>query len=219
VAYGSGSWMQSADRVCATLARGADDTSSGPRIKGAVGDALIPSSPGRRLDSLQPELTGTASTVARRFTVFDATKRRVMIIAGACAAVGISLIVATVVYRGRQPAEAEALPLAASPLPGTPPPAESALLPGPVTGVITAPVHTAGPENEITEPAPGTVIGASPTPSPSAVASALKATAATATPPPPAVTAKVAPQPTPVRRYTPPTSTAKLPNGLPRTRD
>src|SRR5690606_37456327 len=67
--YGSGTWIQSADRVTATLSRPMlDDATSGTRLKnsgpqlfGMGTPQSIPIS-GRRLDSLQPELTGTAST-------------------------------------------------------------------------------------------------------------------------------------------------------------
>lgn len=206
VPFGSGTWMQSADRVCATLARGADDVASGPRIRGLEPDAVIPSSPGGRLDSMQPELTGTASTVARTFTALDQTKRAIVIAAAVWGAVGLVLIGASAAYRAKHPAVAD-------PLASAPPLAEGVVPAGPATAVVTPPSHTAGPENELPSEHPGTVIGASPAPAMASAAASMKIAGA----PPAPATKPLAPATT--TRKSPPTGSTKLPTGLPRTRD
>jgi serine/threonine-protein kinase len=212
--YGSGTWIHSADRVCATLARPVlDDATSGTRLKnsGHYGPPpsvplAIPSSPGRRLDSQQPELTGTANTV-----VFDGKRRPLMIAAFVAvlaipAVVGIGLIGASVTAKARSAASASA-PEATSAEPAAvvDPPA------GPATAIVT-PTSAAGPENELPNAAAptGTLLGASPLP---ASTTSAKPKAATFTPAPKPASATTAKKPAG-------TGTARpaLPPGLPLTR-
>ncbi|AKV02530.1 serine/threonine protein kinase [Labilithrix luteola] len=216
VPFGSGSWIKSADRVGATLSRGFEDISSATRlnltgINQAMARTAIPSSPSRRGESNGPELTGTASTVARRFTMLE-TKSAWLIATPAILGIVIG---GAALFRARVLAATE---------PAPPPPVQTVLeLPAdpsdettsgatavPVpTGIVTAPVFTAGPENEAaTGPAPqGTVLAAS---APSAPASAG--------------TAKHATTAAPVRSATPSTKKSSsgskpgLPAGLPRER-
>ncbi|HEY8073191.1 MAG TPA: serine/threonine-protein kinase [Labilithrix sp.] len=215
--YGSGTWIQSADRVAATLQRGADDATSGARLKGAptsIDRVAIPSAPGRKLDSLQPELTGTARTVAKRFSVFD-TQKKWMIAAAGCMVVGVGVFLGVLFTRSRS----EPLPIDATGAPqssasGETPTAANEVIPlsgGPAISLTTGPAHTAGPENEIGGPPPaGTVIGASPMASGSARAPSPVVVARPFQPPAP-----------PPRRPPPPAATAKskLPPGLPPSRD
>ena len=181
VAFGSGTWMQSADRVHATLTRGLEEAASGPRLNSqtrptgpsAFDRTQIPSSPGRRADSGQPEFTGTASTVARRFTVLGSRGRNLLALTAVIGAAAVVLLAGTAYQRSK------AADLAAEPPPTIPsadPPPEASGVPagvqavGVATGVLTAPVHMAGPEaegnvgnvqNGVQAPN-GTVIGASP---------------------------------------------------------
>lgn len=220
VPFGSGSWMQSADRVAATLARPVEEANSGPRLGAAPVSAeriAIPSAPGRRLDSLQPELHGTASTVARRFTVFEPRKRALLALLAVPALVGV-VLGGTALLRGRARADAE--PAAAA----EPPPEAVPVAAGPATALVTAPVHTAGPETEAppTGPVqsgvalpPPTVIAASPPlapPPPTAVASPAATT--------PRKPVPLAPKPAPAPAKKPAAGSARpsLPPGLPLTR-
>ncbi len=199
VAFGSGTWMQSADRVAATIARGLEEASSGPRLKNgpSSGSELdrkaIPSSPGggRRLDSMQPELTGTASTVARRFTVLGSRHRNLLALTVVIGVAAIVLIAGTAFQRSRAAAAALAAeaPLTSIGVPADPPPEATGVpMPG-ATGVVTAPVHLVGPDSEgfvgnvqngVQGPAP-TVIGASPSGAPASVAPAAGSSGTTAT--------------------------------------
>jgi serine/threonine-protein kinase len=173
VPYGSGSWIQSAERVASTLARAqTEGWSSLNRMPpvGSSGVHGIPVPSSRRLDSLQPELNGTASTVGHRVSVLEAKKR---VIVGVCVAMitaGILLIatsllrpggLASIFHRSSAPA-ATAVDLGA-PVPAPAP------LPAASLGVVdpgampSAPV-TASVENDLpTSPLPAaTVLGASP---------------------------------------------------------
>ncbi len=231
--YGSGTWIQSADRVCATLARPVlDDATSGTRLKKTPGQLgalstpqsvpqAIPSSPGRRVDSAQPELTGTASTVAGRFGMFDGRKRPLLIAAFVAALVvpaivGIGLIGASVSAKSRTAASApsDAPPEATS---AEPAPAVAIEPPaGPATAVVTPPLATAGPENELPNAAAptGTLLGASPLPSNASASASSK-------PRPASFSPKPAPAPASTSgKRTAGTGTARpaLPPGLPLTR-
>jgi serine/threonine protein kinase len=240
VAFGSGTWMQSADRVHATLSRGLEEAASGPRLHSqtrqsgpsAFDRTAIPSSPGRRGDSGQPELTGTASTVARRFTVLGSRGRNLLALTAVIGAAAVVLLAGTAYQRSK----AAALAAEPPPLMSAEPPPETSGVPGGVqavgataTGVLTATVHIAGPEaegavgnvqNGVQTPN-GTVIGASPS-STAASAGAPATTPRRAAPVAPSRPATAAPPA--VRR--PPsgstggTSPAKplLPPGLPRER-
>ncbi len=183
VAFGSGTWMQSADRVQATLSRGLEEAASGPRLhsqtrpnvatSGPQSDRIIPSSPGRRADSGQPEFTGTASTVARRFTVLGSRGRNLLALTAVIGAAAVVLLAGTANQRSKAAALADPPPTLMS----ADPPPESSALPagvaavGAATGVVTAPVHMVGPETEgvvngtvqngVQMPS-GNVIGASP---------------------------------------------------------
>jgi serine/threonine-protein kinase len=221
VVYGSGTWMQSADRVAATIARGLEEASSGPRLKNngpASAPELfdrtsIPSSPGRRLDSQQPELTGTASTVARRFnTVLGSRGRSLLALSVVIGVAAVVLIAGTVFQRSRaaDAAMAAEAPLTSVAVPAEPPAeATGVAVPG-ANGVVTAPVHLVGPDSEgfvgnvqngVQTPSP-TLLGASPSSTPPAASSAVAAAAA--------------PRPRPVAMPKRPTGPAKpLPAGLP----
>ena len=207
--FGSGTWSQYADRVAATLARvseeNAKEMGSGPRLGSPTSDRIsIPASP-RRLDSMQPELHGTASTVHGRF---DGKRRFIYAAVGISAAlIGTGLIAATVVTRShRDPPPAD--------LASEPPPDPA--LAGPATAVVTAPVYTSAPENELpgaAVPSP-TLLGASPLPPSSVATSAPMARGAPRFTPqrPPATTAP----PRPTKPAT--SSRPALPPGLPLTR-
>jgi serine/threonine-protein kinase len=218
VAFGSGTWMQSADRVQATLSRGLEEAISGPRLKGGAGgppsslDRIpIPSSPGRRLDSGQPEFTGTASTVARRFTVLGSRGRNLLALTAVIGVAAIVLIAGTAFQRSRAAALAEPMPIVSA----DPPPEVTAVpVTGGAAGVVTAPVHLVGPDSEgvvgnvqngVQTPAP-TVIGASPSgtapPSPGGGAGGG-----------PAPTTKKPPATAPNRPVAPPTTPPKRPSG------
>ncbi len=237
VAFGSGTWMQSADRVAATIARGLEEASSGPRLKNgpSSGNELdrtaIPSSPGRRLDSMQPELTGTASTVARRFTVLGSRGRKLLALSIVIGAAAVVLIAFTAFQRSRATAAALAAeaPLTSA-MPADPPPEATGVpMPG-ATGVVTAPVHLVGPDSEglvgnvqngVQTPSP-TVIGASPSAGagfpgvpPPGASGAPRTRPATAAPVRPSAPAPALP-PTTKRPPAPPVKS--LPAGLPRDR-
>ena len=225
VVYGSGTWMQSADRVHATLVRGHEEALSGPRLKGnshSLDRAVIPSSPGRRIDSMQPELTGTASTVARRFSVLGSRTKNLLALSGVISVAALIVFAGTAFQRSRAPAAVDppaAIPEAIPETTGVPVPIAG----GAATAVVTATVHMAGAENE-SPPAgvvqngvavpQGTVLIASPSAqtasgSQSATASSRKPPSSTpARPPVPATAPRK-----PVGAPTP------LPVGLPRNRD
>ena len=183
VAFGSGTWMQSADRVHATLSRGLEEAASGPRLHAqtrnngpaTLARTVIPSSPGRRLDSGQPELTGTANTVARRFSMLGSRGRNLLALTAVIGAAAVVLLAGTAYQRSKAAALAEpplAIPSGEQPLDPSAPSgvAVGAQVAGPATGVVTAPVHLVSPEaegpagnvqNGVQAPQ-GTVIGASP---------------------------------------------------------
>lgn len=217
VPFGSGSWLKSAERVGVTLSRGFDDISSATRlnltgINQPVGRTAIPSSPSRRGESNGPELTGTASTVARRFTMLE-TKGAWLIATPAI--LGI-VIAAAAVVRARVLAAAEPAPpppvQTVLELPAEPSAASTAAAVPAPTGIVTSPVFTAGRENEAaTGPAPqGTVLAASAAGTPGVAASVA--------------TAKHSAAAAPVRSATPSTKKSSsgskpgLPAGLPRER-
>ena len=215
VPYGSGTWIHSADRVQATLTRALlEDMSSGTRIRGpsaASSDRIaIPSAPGRRLDSMQPELHGTASTVARRFTVFES--RRSWIFAGIAvpALIGLVLIGVVTLRNNGTATGAEAEPSAHVELPAT------AVDPAaPIATAVVTPVgvQTASVENDLPPTVQGTLLGASPMPTATttAVAKPNKPSAV--------VTGRApVPPPRPVAKSTSAPSAKPLPAGLPQTR-
>jgi serine/threonine protein kinase len=247
VAFGSGTWMQSADRVQATLSRGLEEAASGPRLHSQTRNngpgsydrldrTAIPSSPGRRLDSGQPELTGTASTVARRFSVLGSRGRNLLALTAVIGAAAVVLLAGTAYQRSKAAALAEPpLATATSDQPIDPSAAsgvgvgvgvgvvQGAQVAGPATGVVTTPVHLVSPEaegpagnvqNGVQTPQ-GTVIGASPSGTPAAT---------TRKPPPVAPNRPVAAPPPGVKRPSSGTGGAGgaakplLPPGLPRER-
>jgi serine/threonine protein kinase len=234
VAYGSGTWMQSADRVHATLTRGLEDAISGPRLKGSGPSVLgasdripIPSSPGRRTDSMQPELTGTASTVARRFTVLGSGTRNLLKLTAVLGAAAV-IVFAGIAFRySRSRAAAleekqlEATPSTVAVTAEPPPEATGLPVPGaqPTSGIVTAPVHLVGPDSEGLV---GNVQNGVQTPSPTLIgASAPAAATASARKPVGAAPARPAPAPPPPPRRSPATTTPGkplLPPGLPRER-
>jgi hypothetical protein len=176
----------------------------------------IPGMPGKRLDSLQPELTGTASTVARRFG-FDSNKRWLIVAALAVpAVVGVGLIGLTMSAKARQ-GDAAAASASAEPPPdpvtvATPATSVEVTPAGPATSVVTTGNGQASPENELPNPAPaGTLIGVSPTAPKSKPAAYVAKPAAQPSP---------APNPYPAKKPPPTSGTARpaLPPGLPLTR-
>lgn len=201
VPYGSGTWIQSADRVQATLARALmEDLTSGTRLRGpsAPSSDRIPIPSSRRLDSMQPELTGTASTVARRFTVFESKKRWILGVAAVSALAGLGLI-GVGVMKSQAIAPGAEIDPSASGRPSEPPAA--AVDPSTVTTVTPTPTAPSQPamvsvENDLPAMptnATGTVIGASSpgTNTPAATGSAKRAGAApTLRAPPPPTTKK-----------------------------
>ena len=215
VPYGSGTWIQSADRVQATLARALmEDVSSGTRMRGGAVSSdriAIPSSPARRLDSIQPELHGTASTVARRFTVFDSKKRWLFAGIAVPALVGVVLI-GVVTFRNKSAsAGAEVDPAHAEPPPAA---VEPSVVPTVTAPVVTMGVHTASVENDLPPTVQGTLLGASPMPP---LAPPTSATAPSPKATKPVVTSRVAPPaPRPMAKSSP--SARSLPAGLPQTR-
>lgn len=176
VPFGSGTWMQSADRVAATLARGAMgamEDASGPRLRPATSSQRleIPSAP--RRDSMQPELHGTANTLAK-----DGSRNKKLVIGvvATFSVVGIALIAGTTIAHRSAARIDDATAAAAAAAKSAAPSASevapstevTAPTPGPATTLVTAPVATAGPENEIAAAPQGTVVGvgASPTKKP-----------------------------------------------------
>jgi hypothetical protein len=239
VAFGSGTWMQSADRVAATIARGLEEASSGPRLKpgpassGELDRTAIPSSPGRRLDSMQPELTGTASTVARGFTVLGSRGRNLLALSVVIGVAAIVLIAGTAFQRSRAAAaalaaEAPLTSVAASA--DAPPEATGVPVPG-ANGIVTAPVHLVGPDSEgfvgnvqngVQTPSP-TLIGASPSGTAAAPVAPVPASGAAPRLRPPTgtvrpATAPVAPATTTKKSPTTTPGKPLLPPGLPRER-
>ena len=221
VPYGSGTWIHSAERVQATLARALlEDMASGTRIRNSAAvpseRVAIPSSPGRRLDSMQPELHGTASTVARRFTVFESRKTWLLagIVVPALLGLGLALV-GFVAMRNKEP-------VAGTETDGPqaePPAAVVDRLPAPnATTVVTpAGVQTASVENDLPPTVQGTVLGASPI-SPPVIASTNVAAKPTK-PVPVGPTRVAAPAPrAPVAKTTAAPSSKALPAGLPQTR-
>ncbi|HVH44433.1 MAG TPA: serine/threonine-protein kinase [Labilithrix sp.] len=198
--FGSGTWTQSAERVQAILARALmDELASGPRVRGGAPSSdriAIPSSPGRRLDSIQPELHGTASTVARRFTVFDSKRRWVVAGIAAPAIVGLSLIGLFAFGKGTTAPEVDLAARSEPPSAAVEPPPPSAPA-SPVTN-----------EKDTSPGMQGTVVGASPMPDATSKTNKPGAspTNARAVAPPARTVAK------------PPTSAKALPAGLPQTR-
>ena len=225
VPFGSGSWIQSAERVASTLARAkSEGWSSLNRVSqlGASGVHGIPVPSSRRLDSLQPELNGTASTVGHRVSVLESRKR---VIVGVCVGMisaGVFLIGASILRPGALASlfhrTTTAIPPATPTVVDLGPAAGAAPPPAASLGVIdpsAPPVPvTASVENDLpTSPLPApTVLGASPVP----IATAMPS-ASVARPRAPVSTThhgRVAAPPPPVRSST----TAGLPPGLPQTR-
>ena len=227
VAYGSGTWMQSADRVQATMSRIQEEASSGPRLKGnsqSIDRSVIPSSPGRRIDLLQPELTGTASTVHRGFNVLGSRTKNLLALTGVILVAAFMVLAGTAFQRSR----AEAAPdPSAGPTIGADVPPETSAAPvpamagGAATGVVTAAVHMAGTESEQPPSAgvqngvalpQGTVVSASPSSLPPASPASRK---------PPVSSRPAGPSAGQSRpKASPAVSTAApLPVGLPRNRD
>ena len=226
VVFGSGTWMQSADRVQATMSRIQEEAISGPRLKGnsqSVERSVIPSSPGRRLDLMQPELTGTASTVHRGFNVLGSRTKNLLALTGVIFVAAFMVIAGTAFQRSRAaPAldpSAQAPTIGAGVAPETSAAPVPAMVGGAATGVVTAAVHMAGSENEQPPSAgvqngvalpQGTVLSASPS----------------SLPPAPGATARKTPVSSrPLSGQSRPkgpsagSTAAPLPVGLPRNRD
>jgi eukaryotic-like serine/threonine-protein kinase len=157
VPFGSGTWIQAADRVHATLARAAIDEASGARMRVSSSDRIsLPAL--RKHESIQPELHGTTSTLGRRYTLFEPTPRRraILGLAALAAVVGAGLIGMSYLRRHRAPP-----PVVAAQTDPAPPPVVVD-----VTAPPSATVATASIENELPSsplPAP-TFLGASPAP-------------------------------------------------------
>jgi serine/threonine-protein kinase len=239
VAFGSGTWMQSADRIHATLTRGLEEAISGLRLKGvnpapsSMDRMPIPVAPGRRLDSMQPEISGTASTVARRFTVLGSKHKNYLLASAGFIGVAAVTLIAATFYRQSQAASAAAAG-AADPTTAVSADPSVAAAETPtgvavanVPGITTAAPHMANPADEAPAAGPtGTVIGASPSsappaPAPSATTAAASAAAtANVKKPVPTVARPVTPAPNTSPRKPPASPPAKtsLPPDLPRNR-
>jgi hypothetical protein len=189
--------------------------------------------PGKRNDSLQPELTGTASTVARRFTMFDSKKRWIFVAALAVPAlVGLGLIGASMSAKSKAADAANAASSASAEAPpessvATPAGSIEIVPSGPATAVVTTGGTQASPENDLpagAAPPTGTLLGASPVP-PSAANggnASTKPRPATYSPPAPkpAAPQTTAMAPTGAKKPPPTSGTSRpaLPPGLPLTR-
>lgn len=224
VPFGSGTWIQSADRVASTLQRIAAEEASSPRLRQAPVSAsiTIPSSPGRRVDSVGPEFAGTSATVVSRLESRRTLVAAVLGVLMAAGLVGVGLTV----WRSRRAAE---IPSAAAAV--APPEAATSVVAGavavPTGGLQTPNVHTA---NEVIEtPPPANLVNGVALPAPTivAVAAPSSSNAPPALPAPPTATGKPAPaaqaKPPPARPAAAPRPTAKpaakgLPPGLPLTR-
>lgn len=203
VPYGSGTWLHSADRVQGTLTRARMDDASGARAVRSAGVSSDPiailSAPGRRVDSMQPELHGTARTVARRFTVFESKKSWVFAGITLPALVGVVLI-AMVTFR-KDAGAPSAAPLE---------PARA------VDAVVVSPaaVQTASLETDLPPAGQGTLLGASPMPMPTPTPTPVTSMTAAA----PLKASGAVPRTRPVAKSTSGTSAKSLPAGLPQTR-
>ena len=223
VPYGSGTWIHSADRVQATLARALlDEMTSGTRLRGGAVPServAMPSSPGRRRDSMQPELHGTASTVARRFTVFESRKSWVVAGIAVPAVLGVGLaLVGFVAFRNRAPVAGLELDTASA---SEPPAAVVDPVPAPLPTMVVTPmgVQTASVENDLPPTLHGTVLGASPMPPPTAMATASSTATAKPSRPAAMVTSRpAAATPRATAKTTAVSSARSLPAGLPQTR-
>ena len=214
VPFGSGAFIQSAERIQATLARALMEDLSVARPRGAASSERIQVPSSRRLESIQPELHGTASTVAGRFPGFESKKRWIVGVSIGVGCAGIALMGATFLRRNApvdpDPIHVEAPAAAVDPVP----------MP------VAATAQTASVENDIPQaPVAGTVLGASPiVPVPAASATTSAKPKSTAT-----IATRAPPTPTSVgrdssKKATPPSApstkptTPALPTGLPMTR-
>jgi eukaryotic-like serine/threonine-protein kinase len=176
VPFGSGTWIQAADRIQQTLSRAVmEDMASASRLRNLspISSHRVPIPSSKRNDALQPELTGTASTVAAHGG-FESKKRYVLALALAIGGIGTVLIGVNYVRRTRVAAE-----VSKQETPSTAPDPTTAIVVGAATAtpgpVALPPVQTASVENDLptTPTPPGTVLGASvPAPLPAASASA-----------------------------------------------
>ena len=216
VAFGSGTWINSADRVQATMARISEEAISGPRIKGATTGSdrsIIPSSPGKRHD---PELVGTASTVAR-LSSLGSRGRSLLALTAVITVVAVFVFVGIWVRRshaeGASTVSAE--PSApGDPAPSDPPPSAVSLPTGAATSVVTPATHPAEGANEGAPESQSNFLGASPLPPASINVSALPSAAGARRSAP----SRGAPA-APPRKAAPAPANTGLPSGLPRSRD
>ncbi len=170
--FGSGAFAHLPDRIGITLTRTIDEMSSGRvPVHAAHGGhsskrIALPSSPSlppsRRVDSMQPELHGTAATLMRT-SVLDTKGWLVVAALGIPAVIGL-LVGGAALVKMRRSEGAEALTVSE-------PPAD--VLAGPATTLVTPPIHTAGPENE-TPPIEPANVEASPVGSASAASAQAK---------------------------------------------
>jgi serine/threonine-protein kinase len=186
--FGSGSWSQSVDRIQATLVRTAQESAASLSQVAAAASGAASS---RKLDSLQPEFHGTASTVAHRFGVFESKKRVILGICALFMSAGVVLIGSTVVRHRSFGALFQRFTQRPLTDERSEPAAPAAEVPVPVlTGVpveATPPTPPAMPtvvtvsvENELpSTPVPtATFIGASPLPPPGPASASPSASAA-----------------------------------------
>jgi eukaryotic-like serine/threonine-protein kinase len=208
VPYGSGTWIQSADRVASTLQRVAAEEASSPRLKGhppVSGNLSIPSAPGRRVDSGQPEFAGTSSTVVSRL---ESRRTLVAAVLGVVMAVGL-VVVGIGVWRSRQ-ANVDAPPAAAAAAAPTVVPEAPSGAPGAVViagGIQTPNVHTAA--EVIEKPPTSQVVNGVALPAATLVSVGASVTAPV--PPPPAPAATEPPSVAPPVVTAAPRSTAPTP--------
>jgi eukaryotic-like serine/threonine-protein kinase len=200
VPFGSGTWIQAADRVHATLARAAIEEASGARARVSTSDRIsLPAL--RKNESMQPELHGTTSTLARRYTLFEPTPRRRAILgfAAFAAVLGAGLIAMGYV-RHRHAFAPSAPALAATQTEALPPPAVVDITAPPSATVATASIENELPGSPLPSP---TFLGASPAP--------IASSASVKKP------ARVAPRPV-EKKPAPSASSHALPPGLPQSR-
>ncbi|MDB4945576.1 MAG: serine/threonine protein kinase [Labilithrix sp.] len=201
VPFGSGTWMHSADRVAATMARIQEEAASGPRLRNAAPSgerAIIPSSPGRRHDS---ELHGTASTVGGAFGAMRGMGSRARLLLGLTALITMAALVViggVVLKRSARTSDGEPTATAALTAEPMPPEPTSAILPPPASAHAKTEGESAGA-------------------APQASSSAAAASVQSGSSPAGGARHPSGSKPAPVRKPGP--ASTGLPVGLPRSRD
>lgn len=155
--FGSGTWLQSASRIQSTLLRSqSEDLLSSSRVRGiplTPERVALASASARRRDSVQPEFTGTASTITARLSSAFESKRGWLVTAILVPAlIGVSLIGLSTL-RGRGAATVASGPEVAD---------DDIEHRAPSTAQLTSPLVPASSASTPPTAAQGTVLGASP---------------------------------------------------------